>query len=116
MTVNGAVECEGEVFAQVLFRVEFGGVCWEFLRYLTLGWSPTANPLGMYKFQWKIPEIFLGSSPLGLMDFSLTGAIQKPIFIRVIFERFYIPALEARPLLASLLRTTFAPVVECQRQ
>lgn len=116
MTVNGAVECEGEVFAQVLFRVEFGVVCWEFLRYLTLVWSPTANPLGMYKFQWKIPEIFLGSSPLGLMDFSLTGAIQKPIFIPVVFERFSIPALEARPLLASLLRTTFAPVVECQRQ
>lgn len=28
-----------KVFAQALFRVEFGFVSWEFLRYLTLGQS-----------------------------------------------------------------------------
>lgn len=41
--------------------------------------SATENPLRRYTFQWKIPEISLGSSPLGLMVLSLTEVIQEPI-------------------------------------
>ena len=37
--------------------------------------SPTENPLGKYKFQWKIPEISLSSSALGLMVLSLMEVI-----------------------------------------
>lgn len=42
------------------------------------------KPSWKYKCLWKIPEISLGSSPLGLMILSLMEVIQEPIFIPVI--------------------------------
>lgn len=48
--------------------------------------SPAENLLGKYKFQWKIPEISLGSSPLGLMVLSLMEVIREPVFIPVMFS------------------------------
>lgn len=47
--------------------------------------SATENPLRKYKFQWKIPEISLGCSPLGLMVLSLTDVMQEPVFAPLMF-------------------------------
>lgn len=65
--------------------------------------SPTENPLGKYRFQWKIPEISLVYSPLGLMVLGLRGDSRAHLHPSYVLAFKHVPCW----LLGSELRLFF---------